>query len=109
MNAARRYRELIHEAARFGVVGGLGVVVTGELAVCQTENSATALRELLRWAADHDLGDLADLSVEAPTLEDAYLQLVARPMAETGIVSGARQADVPLGGRPPAIVAGGAR
>jgi hypothetical protein len=28
MTAARRYRELIHEAARFGVVGGLGVVVT---------------------------------------------------------------------------------
>jgi len=28
MNAARKYRDLIHEAARFGVVGGLGVVVT---------------------------------------------------------------------------------
>jgi hypothetical protein len=36
------------------------------MAFCHTENSATALRELLRWAADHDLGDLADLSVEAP-------------------------------------------
>jgi putative flippase GtrA len=29
MNRKRRYRELIHEAARFCVVGGLGVVVTG--------------------------------------------------------------------------------
>jgi putative flippase GtrA len=28
MNAARKYRDLIREAARFGVVGGLGVVVT---------------------------------------------------------------------------------
>jgi ABC-2 type transport system ATP-binding protein len=54
----------------------LGVAVTGEVAACQTENSATALRELLRWAAANDLGDLDDLSVETPTLEDAYLRLV---------------------------------
>ena len=54
----------------------LDVVVSGEVAVCQTENSATALRELLGWAAANDLGDLDDLSVETPTLEDAYLQLV---------------------------------
>ena len=53
----------------------LEVVVTGEVAACQTENSATALRELLGWAAANDLGDLADLSVETPTLEDAYLRL----------------------------------
>jgi ABC-2 type transport system ATP-binding protein len=54
----------------------LDVVVSGEVAVCQTENSATALRELLGWAAANDLGDLDDLSVETPTLEDAYLELV---------------------------------
>jgi ABC-2 type transport system ATP-binding protein len=54
----------------------LGVVVSGEVAVCQTENSATALRELLGWAAANNLGDLDDLSVETPTLEDAYLHLV---------------------------------
>ena len=54
----------------------LGVVVSGEVAVCHTENAATALRELLAWAAANDLGDLDDLSVETPTLEDAYLQLV---------------------------------
>jgi len=59
----------------------LDVVLTGDIAVCQPENSATALRELLRWAAANDLGDLDDLSVETPTLEDAYLQLVARPTA----------------------------
>ena len=55
----------------------LEVVVTGGVAVCQTDSSATALRELLRWAADNDLGDLDDLSVGTPTLEDAYLHLVA--------------------------------
>ena len=55
---------------------GLDLVVSAGLAVCQTENSATALRELLNWAAANDLGDLDDLSVETPTLEDAYLQLV---------------------------------
>ncbi len=69
--------------------GCLGLVVTGGLAVCRTENSATALRELLNWAAANDLGDLDDLSVETPTLEDAYLELVMRPMAKTAIVSGA--------------------
>jgi hypothetical protein len=51
--------------------------VTGETAVCRTDNPAAALRELLDWAAAHDLGELTDLSVEAPTLEDAYLRLVS--------------------------------
>ena len=54
----------------------LDVVLSGEVAVCQTDNSALALRELLNWSAANDLGDLDDLSVEAPTLEDAYLNLV---------------------------------
>jgi ABC-2 type transport system ATP-binding protein len=69
----------------------LQVVVSGAVAACQTENSATALRELLRWAAANDLGDLDDLSVEAPTLEDAYLRLVSDSRAE----------------RPPAVATGG--
>jgi ABC-2 type transport system ATP-binding protein len=56
---------------------GLGLVVDDGIATCQTENSATALRELLGWADANDLGDLPDLSVEAPTLEDAYLRLVS--------------------------------
>ena len=54
----------------------LDVVLSGDVAVCQTDNSALALRELLNWSAANDLGDLDDLSVEAPTLEDAYLNLV---------------------------------
>jgi len=54
----------------------LDVVLSGDVAVCQTENSALALRELLSWSAANDLGDLDDLSVETPTLEDAYLNLV---------------------------------
>jgi ABC-2 type transport system ATP-binding protein len=56
----------------------LDVVLNGDVAVCQTANSALALRELLHWSAAHDLGDLDDLSVETPTLEDAYLRLVSR-------------------------------
>jgi len=55
----------------------LGVQVRGDVATCHAEHAATALRELLHWAARHDLGDLADLSVAAPTLEDAYLRLVS--------------------------------
>jgi hypothetical protein len=35
------------------------------------------VRELLSWATANDLGDLDGLSVETPTLEDAYLQLVS--------------------------------
>jgi ABC-2 type transport system ATP-binding protein len=62
----------------------LAVELTGEMAVCRTDNPAAALRELLSWAATHDLGDLDDLSVEAPTLEDAYLELVA----QSSLVSG---------------------
>ncbi len=56
---------------------GLAVVLRGEVASCQTDNSGPALRELLDWAAANGLGDLDDLSVEAPTLEDSYLQLVS--------------------------------
>jgi ABC-2 type transport system ATP-binding protein len=59
---------------------GLDVKVTGEQAVCLsacTASASAALRELLAWCAENDLGDLDDLSVVTPTLEDAYLQLVA--------------------------------
>jgi ABC-2 type transport system ATP-binding protein len=55
----------------------LDVVVTGEVAVCRTECASATVRELLAWAAANDLGDLDGLSVETPTLEDAYLQLVS--------------------------------
>jgi ABC-2 type transport system ATP-binding protein len=53
----------------------LDVAVAGDVATCLTGHAAAALRELLAWAAANDL-DLDDLSVEKPTLEDAYLQLV---------------------------------
>jgi ABC-2 type transport system ATP-binding protein len=58
----------------------LELTVNGELAVCLTactESASVALRELLAWSAANDLGELDDLSVVAPTLEDAYLHLVA--------------------------------
>ena len=62
------------------VPAGLNVTVTGEQAVCLsacTASASVALRELLAWSAENDLGDLDDLSVVTPTLEDAYLHLVA--------------------------------
>jgi ABC-2 type transport system ATP-binding protein len=58
----------------------LELTVTGEQAVCLsacTESASVALRELLAWSAANDLGDLDDLSIVTPTLEDAYLHLVA--------------------------------
>jgi ABC-2 type transport system ATP-binding protein len=67
------------EALRGGLIGPpgrLGLEVRGDVAVCRTPNAALALRELLAWAAANGLGDLADLAVETPTLEDAYLRLV---------------------------------
>ncbi len=54
----------------------LEVMVDGDVAVCTTDATAVALRELFAWGAENDLGDLDDLSVETPTLEDAYLRLV---------------------------------
>jgi ABC-2 type transport system ATP-binding protein len=67
------------QALRAGAVAPpacLDVQVTGEIARCRVQNAAVALRELLAWAAVNDLGDLDDLTVETPTLEDAYLRLV---------------------------------
>jgi ABC-2 type transport system ATP-binding protein len=67
------------ERLRDGSIGFppcLDGAVSGEVATCVTGHTATALRELLSWAAANDLGDLDDLSVENPTLEDAYMQLV---------------------------------
>jgi ABC-2 type transport system ATP-binding protein len=67
------------QALRSGCVrppGRLDVEVTGEVARCRVPNAASAVRELLAWAAENDLGDLDDLAIEAPTLEDAYLRLV---------------------------------
>jgi len=54
----------------------LKIAVSGDIATCQTDSAALALRELLAWSEANDLGDLHDLSVVTPTLEDAYLQLV---------------------------------
>jgi ABC-2 type transport system ATP-binding protein len=56
--------------------GSLAVQVRGDVARCQVPNAAVALRELLAWAAANGLGDLDGLTVETPTLEDAYLRLV---------------------------------
>jgi ABC-2 type transport system ATP-binding protein len=55
----------------------VAITVRGEVAVCYAANVTVALRALLAWAAANGLGDLADLAVETPTLEDAYLRLVA--------------------------------
>jgi hypothetical protein len=51
--------------------------VEAGVATCRVSNAAVALRELFAWAAANHLGDLDDLSVVNPTLEDAYLQLVS--------------------------------
>jgi ABC-2 type transport system ATP-binding protein len=56
--------------------GCLDVEVRGDVARCRVLNAAVALRELLAWAGANGLGDLDDLTVETPTLEDAYLRLV---------------------------------
>jgi ABC-2 type transport system ATP-binding protein len=55
----------------------LGLTVDGDVATCHADNAAVALRELFAWAAANDLGDLENLAVVNPTLEDAYLRLVS--------------------------------
>ena len=59
-----------------GPPGDLELELRGDVARCRVPNAAGALRELLAWAAANELGDLDDLTVETPTLEDAYLRLV---------------------------------
>jgi ABC-type multidrug transport system ATPase subunit len=56
--------------------------VNGTSAVCHTTNAAATVRALLDWAAEHALGDLENLTVSAPSLEDAYLRLTSDPAGE---------------------------
>jgi ABC-2 type transport system ATP-binding protein len=61
---------------------GVDLAVSGSVARCQTRNTAATLRALLDWAARHQLGDLDELAVATPSLEDAYLHHVDRPDGE---------------------------
>lgn len=45
---------------------------TGRFSPCPS----AALRALLDWASRYDVGELTDLSVITPSLEEAYLHLV---------------------------------
>jgi ABC-2 type transport system ATP-binding protein len=67
-------------AVRCGAVAppaGVDLQVHGTEAVCHTANAAATMRTLLAWAAEHALGDLENLTVSAPSLEDAYLRLTS--------------------------------
>ena len=61
-----------------------GLDIEGGTAVCHTANAGAKLRELMAWAHQAGIGDLDDLSVAAPTLEDAYLRLVREGTWESG-------------------------
>ena len=61
---------------------GVDLAVSGSVARCQTRNSAATLRALLDWATRHQLGDLDELAVATPSLEDAYLHHVERTDGE---------------------------
>ena len=50
----------------------------GQTVTCHTRNTAVHPALLLDWAARHGLGDLNDLAVDTPSLEDAYLHHVDR-------------------------------
>jgi ABC-2 type transport system ATP-binding protein len=56
---------------------GVDLRVHGTESVCHTANAAATMRTLLAWAAEHALGDLENLTVSAPSLEDAYLRLTS--------------------------------
>jgi ABC-2 type transport system ATP-binding protein len=43
-----------------------------------TSTPTAVLRDLMAWATAHGLGELPDLAVVRPSLEDVYLQMVAR-------------------------------
>ncbi len=67
---------------------GVGLAVSGPQSVCHTGNAALTLRRLLDWAHQNRLGDLAGLTVTAPSLEDSYLQLTAAAGGPDGPGSG---------------------
>lgn len=49
----------------------------GDAVVVTSEDPAVTLRSLFSWTTHHGLPDLQELSVTPPSLEDAYLALVA--------------------------------
>jgi ABC-2 type transport system ATP-binding protein len=57
---------------------GIDLIVDGPTATSRTWNTAATLRALLAWAARYHVGDLDDLAVVTPSLEDAYLHHVER-------------------------------
>ena len=57
---------------------GIDLILDGRTATCRTRNTAATLRALLDWAAQYHVGDLDDLAVVTPSLEDAYLHHVER-------------------------------
>ncbi len=57
---------------------GIELIMHGPTATCRTRNTAATLRALLAWAARYQVGDLDDLAVVTPSLEDAYLHHVER-------------------------------
>jgi ABC-2 type transport system ATP-binding protein len=63
----------------------LKLALSGDVATCVTDSTAVALRKLLAWSAANHLGDLHDLAVATPTLEDAYLQLVSANLVNGSI------------------------
>jgi ABC-2 type transport system ATP-binding protein len=62
---------------------GLDLAVRGSTVTCHTANSAAALRALLDWASRYSLGDLEDLAVVTPSLEESYLHLVRQSNGDT--------------------------
>jgi ABC-2 type transport system ATP-binding protein len=70
------------QAKEIPLPDGLELTVSGSVARCQTRNAAATLRTLLDWAANHQLGDLDELAVATPSLEDAYLHHVDRTDGE---------------------------
>jgi ABC-2 type transport system ATP-binding protein len=63
---------------------GIDLIVRGHTVTCQTRNTAVTLRALLDWAARYQIGDLDDLAVDTPSLEDAYLHHVERNDGDPG-------------------------
>lgn len=62
---------------------GIELVVSGFTASCQTRTPAATLRTLLDWAGRHRFGELDELAVVSPSLEDAYLHHVGRTSEES--------------------------
>ncbi|MFF0739438.1 ABC transporter ATP-binding protein [Streptomyces sp. NPDC004111] len=77
----RRCHRLADRALPDGLPAGTGVEQRGDVVTLRTPLPMGVLETLLPWAREAGVAELAELRVHRPTLEEIYLDLIAREAA----------------------------